>query len=172
MQCRYTNSKNKKCLMLLNGYIFILIHRCIDKKNWSWLLSTRTKKIILTKTALQNNTFSSKCPDSCNQQLWRLFPSLGKKDADGSRSGTFDFTSLMGNDKKLLLNHLPEKLHGVIRSNSASTVIKIWQVCRFIENDFLLGSCMQLYATSFMYICCVKELIYFNICFHILCLVY
>ena len=67
-------------------------------------------------------------------QVW------AKKDANGSRSGTFDFTSLMGSDKKLLLKHLPEKLHGVIRSNSAATVIKIWQVHRFIENDFLLGS--------------------------------
>ena len=78
-------------------------------------------------------------------QVWE------KKDADGSRSGTFDFTSLMGSDKKLLLNHLPENLHGVIRSNSAFTVIKIWQVCRFIENDFLLGSCMLFWHIIYVY---------------------
>ena len=36
-----------------------------------------------------------------------------KKNADGKRSGTYDFTSLMGSDKKLILKNLPEKLQGV-----------------------------------------------------------
>lgn len=56
-------------------------------------------------------------------QVWE------KKDADGRRSGTFDFTSLMGNDKKLLLKNLPEKLYGVLKADCRTSVIKIWKVC-------------------------------------------
>ena len=37
-----------------------------------------------------------------------------KRNADGGASGTYDFTSLMGSDEKLLLKNLPEKLQGVI----------------------------------------------------------
>jgi hypothetical protein len=55
-------------------------------------------------------------------QVWE------KKDADGKRSGTYDFTSLMGNDKKLLLKHLHEKLPGVIKSDASASVINIWKV--------------------------------------------
>ena len=55
-------------------------------------------------------------------QVWE------KKDTDGKRSGTYDFTSLMGNDKKLLLEHLHEKLPGVIKSDASASVIKIWKV--------------------------------------------
>ena len=51
-----------------------------------------------------------------------------KKNADGSGSGTHDFTSLMGTDKKLLLEKLPAKLDGIIGPTTSSTVIKIWKV--------------------------------------------
>ena len=51
-----------------------------------------------------------------------------KKNADGSGSGTYDFTSLMGSDKKLLLKNLPEKLEGVVKSDVSETVINIWKV--------------------------------------------
>ena len=51
-----------------------------------------------------------------------------KKDADGKHSGTYDFTSLMGSDKKLILKNLPEKLQGVTTEDSSATVIKIWKV--------------------------------------------
>lgn len=81
-------------------------------------------------------------------QVWE------KKDANGRRSGTFDFTSLMGSDKKLLLKHLPEKLHGVIKPNSAATVINIWQVHRFIESDFLL--CSHAVLAHHAYTWCAK----------------
>ncbi|XP_028417002.1 uncharacterized protein LOC114541217 [Dendronephthya gigantea] len=50
-----------------------------------------------------------------------------KKDADGKGSGTYDFTSLMGSDKKLLLSNLPEKLDGVVDEGTSATVIKIWK---------------------------------------------
>ncbi len=69
------------------------------------------------------------------QALVSVFNSCGvcfkiweKKDADGSGSGTYDFTSLMGSDKKLLLKNLPEKLEGVIPADRSSSVIKLWKV--------------------------------------------
>ena len=43
-----------------------------------------------------------------------------KLNADGKGSGLYDFTSLMGADKKILLEKLPTKLEG--------KVFKIWKV--------------------------------------------
>ena len=65
-----------------------------------------------------------KCISSCGVSfnVWE------KVDADGKGSGLYDFTSLMGSDKKLLLENLPEKLTGVIRPETSETVIKIWKV--------------------------------------------
>jgi len=40
----------------------------------------------------------------------------------------YDFTSLMGSDKKILLEKLPSKLEGIITPETSSTVIKIWKV--------------------------------------------
>ena len=51
-----------------------------------------------------------KCINGCGV----CFSVWEKKNADGKSSGTFDFTSLMGSDKKLLLENLPDKLGGVI----------------------------------------------------------
>ena len=51
-----------------------------------------------------------------------------KKNVDGKGSGTFDFTSLMGSEKKLLLEHLPDKLEGVIKPEGRNTVIKLWKI--------------------------------------------
>ena len=51
-----------------------------------------------------------------------------KRDADGKGSGSYDFTSLMGSDKKLLLQHLPAKLKGAIKPQMSDTVIKLWKV--------------------------------------------
>ena len=63
-----------------------------------------------------------KCISSCgiSFNVWE------KKDADGKTSGTHDFTSLMGSDKKLLMRSMPHKLSGVIRESA--TVVQIWKV--------------------------------------------
>lgn len=50
-----------------------------------------------------------------------------KKNADSKESGVHDWTSLMGNDKKLLLNCLPEKMKDFLRSETANKVTKIWE---------------------------------------------
>ena len=51
------------------------------------------------------------------------------KNADGSGSGMWDFTSLMGNGKKSLLNSLPDQLNGILQPETEITVIEIWKVC-------------------------------------------
>ena len=54
-----------------------------------------------------------------------------KKNADGKGSGTVDWTSLMGDEKRKLLKLLPDKLAEQtdgIHQDTASIVIKIWRV--------------------------------------------
>ena len=50
-----------------------------------------------------------------------------KTNADGKGSGTYDFTSLLGNDKKQLLRELPSKILNVVQTPTSNTVKKIWQ---------------------------------------------
>ena len=51
-----------------------------------------------------------------------------KLNADGRNSGIYDFTSLMGTDKKILLEMLPSKLNGILTPDTNNDVIKIWKV--------------------------------------------
>lgn len=55
-----------------------------------------------------------------------------KKNADGAGSGIYDFTSLMGSDKKLLLKNLPKKLQGVVKAEVSETVINLWKVSSWL----------------------------------------
>ena len=55
-----------------------------------------------------------------------------KKNADGKGSGTYDFTSLLGTDKKKLMRELPSELDGVIRPDTSNTVKQIWEDFRGI----------------------------------------
>lgn len=48
-----------------------------------------------------------------------------KKNADGKGSGTHDWTSLMGNEKKLLLRTFPGHFSTLLRKDTATTVEKI-----------------------------------------------
>ena len=50
-----------------------------------------------------------------------------KVDGDGEGS-TFDFTSLMGADKRLLLKALPSKLPDILPNETSETIAKLWQV--------------------------------------------
>ena len=49
------------------------------------------------------------------------------QNADGKESNIHEWTSLMENDKKILLNKLPEKMRDFLRPETASKVIKIWE---------------------------------------------
>ena len=51
-----------------------------------------------------------------------------KKNADGKGSGTYDWTSLMGNEKKMLVRSLPKCFPSILRPETAATVQKIWKV--------------------------------------------
>ena len=50
-----------------------------------------------------------------------------KTNADGKGSGVYDFTSLLGADKKKLLKTLPEKFDGVIQPKSEQAVKLLWE---------------------------------------------
>ncbi|XP_028394380.1 uncharacterized protein LOC114518556 [Dendronephthya gigantea] len=60
-----------------------------------------------------------------------------KLDADGRGSGVYDFTSLMGTDRKILLEKLPMKLDGVIGNSTSSVVIKIWKDFNHLYKDYI-----------------------------------
>lgn len=51
-----------------------------------------------------------------------------KKNADGKGTATYDYTSVMGSDKKLLIERLPAKLKGVLKPQTSNTFIKLWKV--------------------------------------------
>lgn len=51
-----------------------------------------------------------------------------KKNADGKGSGTYDWTSLMGNEKKMLLRTFPQHFPSLLRPETVRTVQKIWKV--------------------------------------------
>ena len=50
-----------------------------------------------------------------------------KVDGDG-KGGNFDFTSLMGADKRLLLKALPSKLPAILPKETSETIAKLRQV--------------------------------------------
>ena len=61
-----------------------------------------------------------------------------KKNADGKGSGTYDWTSLMGNEKKKLLKLLPEMFSSFLRKETATVIEKLWKV-----NNHLQVNCMK-----------------------------
>ncbi|CAB4001860.1 Hypothetical predicted protein, partial [Paramuricea clavata] len=79
-------------------------------------------KFLLLFLGMKGATSDERC-HSCGVsfKVWE------KNNANGGASGTYDFTSLMGTDKKLLLKNLPEKLDGVVKTDSSETVINPWK---------------------------------------------
>lgn len=53
-----------------------------------------------------------------------------KRNADGKGSGTWDWTSLMGDDRKKLLRELPKRLASFnsIQKNTCEKVVQLWKV--------------------------------------------
>lgn len=51
-----------------------------------------------------------------------------KPNADGRASGVFDWTSLMGRDKKILLEKLPSKLYDILTPDTSGVIIQLWKV--------------------------------------------
>ena len=67
-----------------------------------------------------------KKPNSSDQILWCFFWSVGTKNTDGKASGKYDWTSLFGSAKKILLADLPSKLLNTLRPETVSTVVEVW----------------------------------------------
>ena len=61
-----------------------------------------------------------------------------KRDADGKGAGKYDFTSLLGTDKKKLLKELPSKLSEAVQPDTSETVATVWQ--NFREIYSFIGS--------------------------------
>lgn len=75
-----------------------------------------------------------------------------KKNADGKGSGTYDWTSLMGNDKKTLMNYLPDKMMKFLRPDTAEAVVKLWKdfqsVYKVVSNWEPKSSAMELWMMA------------------------
>lgn len=51
-----------------------------------------------------------------------------KPNGDRKSSGHYDWSSMVGCDKKKVLKLLPDKLDGLLPPNSCETVINLWKV--------------------------------------------
>jgi len=53
--------------------------------------------------------------------VWEL------RNADGKASGKYDWTSLLGTDKKIILEELPDKMKTFLHSDTSDAIIKVWK---------------------------------------------
>ena len=78
-------------------------------------------------TSCQKIGTNLKALESAIKECGVAFRFWQKKGDDGSRKG-LDWTSLMGRDKKKLLDRLPEKMHTFLPESHAEEVKLIWEV--------------------------------------------
>ena len=66
-----------------------------------------------------------------------------KQNADGKGSGTYECTSLMGSDKKLLLKHLPQMFQAdhAVEASIRPTVIRLRSVSLIVNSAINAGVC-------------------------------
>jgi hypothetical protein len=55
-----------------------------------------------------------------------------KREADRKPTGRYEWTSLMGRDKKKLLATLPSKLSQILPADIVDTVVQLWEVSKII----------------------------------------
>lgn len=62
------------------------------------------------------------------KKSWGLLFHLGKKNANGKGSGCYDWTSLIGSDKKMLMELLPSQLQekDILFPETKDNVIQLW----------------------------------------------
>ena len=108
-------------LHLLLRILDVLIENLIrDALEWDQKENKRKKKGQQKNTHLKNlQTTIRSCGISFD--IWE------KTNADGKGSGQYDFTSLLGSDKKKLLRELPGKLNGVIQPDTLEVVKNLWE---------------------------------------------
>ena len=108
-------------LHLLLHIMDVLINNLVrETVEWDKKENFNKRKANQNDTHLKNLQISIR---SCgiSFQIWE------KTNADGKGSGMYDFTSLLGADKKKLLAEIPEKLSNCIHPETSQTVIKIWK---------------------------------------------
>lgn len=91
-----------------------------DKESSS---SAKKRSILQSKHVQQLVKEINKC--GVTFSIWE------KRNADGKGSGTWDWTSLMGDDRKKLLKGLPERLASssdCIQQDTCKTVVQLWKV--------------------------------------------
>ena len=106
----------------------ILLENLIeDAMQWDDKESTSTsKKRSIEKSVHIKQLVSLRNKCGVTFTIWE------KRNADGKGSGTWDRTSLMGDDRKKLLRELPEKLANFtdcIQKNTQHPVALLWKVC-------------------------------------------
>lgn len=118
-----------------------LDHVVLDELPLMMRISDRLTENIITEVMERDSKsdFSKKRGEEKGVYLKRLIAvinSLGitfsvweKNNADGKGSGTYDWTSLIGSDKKKLLHLLPTQLESrdILFPETKETVIKIWR---------------------------------------------
>jgi hypothetical protein len=62
------------------------------------------------------------------QKVWCLFQHLAKPDENGNSTEKYDWTSLMGTDKKKVLEKLPDTFPDFLPPDTVDTVTQIWKV--------------------------------------------
>ncbi|EDO39104.1 predicted protein [Nematostella vectensis] len=93
----------------------------LDGKSFLWAETIRSVKYQTGSTSHLSQLVQTIRLCGVSFQVWE------KLNADGRRSGTYDFTSLIGSDRKKLLKELPEKLIGVLQPSTAARVAEIWK---------------------------------------------
>lgn len=126
MTCILACDQVKVSIQCIYSYLFLLTH--VLTRNLITSAINWDKKDNLNKPPSKRASAHRDSLQAAITSCGVCFSIWEKKDADGSGSGSYDFTSLMGSDKKLLLRNLPEKLQGVIEPQTSDTVINIWKV--------------------------------------------
>ena len=127
---------NTACLRFYSAPKIVFILMAVFSSNSTDKLTDNFVKDALEWDKKENlDKPSSQTSDKHLQALIKAVKSCGisfsvweKLNGDGKGSGLYDFTSLMGSDKKIMLKKLPGKLDGVIRPEISATVIRIWRV--------------------------------------------
>ncbi|KAJ7386845.1 hypothetical protein OS493_006875 [Desmophyllum pertusum] len=56
-----------------------------------------------------------------------------KRNEDGTPSGLYDWTSMVGNEKKKVLRSLPEKFPQILDPEHCGTITQIWKVTEWLK---------------------------------------
>lgn len=108
-------------LHLLLRIMDVLIENLV-REALAWDLSDNWNK----KKSEQTNTHLTELKETI-RSCGISFDIWEKRNADGKGSGQYDFTSLLGCDKKKMLKELPSKFDGIIRPETCATVEEIWR---------------------------------------------